>query len=276
MQEQSHINNKVNIKVFIINYYNMAMPHKVKYSLDINPPKIGTEFLKYGFDRIESLISATDTNTKYLPRTVKLEDLDQAVFDYTNIDKMKAVIDGKIVPTFYFDNDRWGEFSKTWKFTDDDNNVPTPYITVRRTEKSNGTRLGVKHLIPQQRKFRYLDVPILDEGEVINLRFKMPEPTNVDLTYEVILFTKYRVDVNMYDEQILKNFSSRQDYVFIKGNPMPLTFEGFAEANPIDNIDGDKFFVSKYTLKLLGFIQNEKDFEIVKTTRIPKLSIILK
>lgn len=253
----------------------MALPKKVKLTLDVNPPKIGTEYLKYGMERIETLMRETDTNTKYLPRTILLEDLDQALFNYVNDDGMKAVIDNKSVPSFYLDNDRWGEFSKTWKFTDNDKNVPTPYITVRRIDKQIGTRLGSKYRVPQPRKFRYLDVPILDDGQVIYLRFKMPEPTNVDMIYEVALFTKYRVDVNQYDEQVLKNFASRQEYLNIKGNPVPLLFEGFAESNPIENIDGDRFFVSKYALKILGFIQDEKEFEIVKTSRTPKFGYVI-
>lgn len=254
----------------------MSLPKKVKYSLDTNPPKVGTEYLKYGMDRIEELMRATDVKTKYLPRTILLEHMDQAVFNYVNQESMKAVIDGKPVPTFYLDNDRWGEFSKTWKFMDNDKNVPTPYITVRRIDKQAGTRLGTKYRVPQPRKFRYLDIPILDEGEVIYLRFKMPEPTNVDMIYEIALFTKYRVDVNLYDEQVLKNFGSRQEYLFINGNPLPLLFEGFAESNTIENIDGDRFFISKYALKLLGFIQDEKEFEIVKTTRTPKFGYSVK
>jgi hypothetical protein len=254
----------------------MSLPKKVKYTIDTNPPKPGSEYLKYGFDRIEQLMLATDEKTKYLPRTILLENIDQAVFDYVNQDHMQATIDGKIVPTFYLDNDRWGEFSKTWKFVDNDKNVPTPYITVRRMDKQPGTRLGTKYRIPQPSKFRYVQVPILDAGEVIYLMFKMPEPVNVDLTFEATLFTKYRVDVNQYDEQILKNFASRQAYIFIKGSPMALTFEGFAEANPIENIDGDRFFVSKYALKVLGFIQDEKEFEIVKTMRRTKIGFVIK
>jgi len=253
----------------------MSLPKKVKLTLDTNPPKVGTEYLKYGMDRIEELMRQTDTKTKYLPRTIELEDLDQALFDYVNRDGMQLTIDNKLVPTFYLDNDRWGEFSKTWKFMDNDKNVPTPYITVRRIDKQPGTRIGNKYRIPQPRKFRYMNVPILDNGEVIYLQFKMPEPVNVDLIYEVALFTKYRVDVNQYDEQVLRNFASRQEYLFIKGSPMPLHFEGFAEANPIENIDGDRFFVSKYALKILGFIQDEKEFEIVKTTRQPKIGYII-
>jgi hypothetical protein len=251
------------------------LPKKSKLTLDINPPKIGNEYMMFGMNRIEELMRLTDTKTKYLPRTILLEDLDQALFDYVNQDKMKIVIENKTVPCFYLNSDRWGEYSKTWKFVDSDNNVKTPYVTIRRTDKQIGTRLGSKYRIPQPRKFRYLDVPILDNGEIIYLRFKMPEPVNVDLTYEVILFTKYIVDINQYDEQILKNFASRQDYLFIKGNPVPLHFEGFSESNTIENIDGDRFFMSKYTLKLLGFIQDEKDFEIVKTSRKPKLGYSL-
>lgn len=245
----------------------MALPKKVKLTLDVNPPDIGTKYLEYGFDRIAELMAATDTDTKYLPRTILLEDLDQALFDYVNTKGMQLTLDNELVPTFYLDNDRWGEFSKTWKFMDNDKNVPTPYITVRRIDKQAGTRLGAKYRVPQPRKFRYINVPILDDGQEIFLQFRMPEPVNVDMIYEVALFTKYRVDVNHYDEQVLKNFASRQDYVWINGNPLVLLFEGFAENNPIENIDGDRFFVSKYALKILGFIQDEKEFEIVKTIR---------
>lgn len=250
----------------------MSLPKKKsKVNINTNPPRVGNEYLKYGLDRIEELMVKTDKKTNYLPRTILFEDLDRAVYDYVNEYNMKLTLDNKSVPTFYLDNDRWGEFSKTWKFMDNDKNVPTPYITTRRIDKQVGTRLGVKHRIPQPRSFRYMNVPIMDEGEVIYLQMKMPEPVNVDLIYEVALFSKYRVDVNVYDEQVLKNFASRQEYVWIKGNPLPLIFEGFAEANPIENIDGDRFFVSKYALKILGFIQDEKEFEIVKTMRQPRI-----
>ncbi|MFW6246633.1 MAG: hypothetical protein ACOC22_00455 [bacterium] len=252
------------------------LPKKTKLTHDINPPRVGTEFMKYGFERIEELMRLTDVKTKYLPRTVRFEDIDDSVYEYVNTEAMKAIIDGNEVPTFYLDNDRWGEFSKTWKFMDGDKNVPTPYITVRRIDKQPGTRLGTKYRVPQGRKFRYVNIPIMDNDELIYLLMKMPQPVNVDLVYEVGLFTKYRVDVNEYDEKVLRNFSSRQDYLFIKGNPMPLHFEGFAESNSIENIDGDRFFVSKYALKVLGFIQDEKEFEIVKSLRKPRFGYVIK
>lgn len=245
----------------------MSLPKKKKIPVIGNTTTLDSKYLNYGIDRVSELMVKTNTNSDYLPRTILLEDLDMIVFDYVNTNNMKLVIDGKIVPTFYLDNDRWGEFSKTWKFMDNDKNVLTPYITVRRIDKQIGTRLGNKYRIPQPRKFLYKNVPILDNGEIIYLQFQIPEPVNVDLTFEVTLFSKYRVDINKYDEQILRNFTSRQDYVWVKGTPFPLHFEGFAESNTIENIDGDKFFVSKYALKILGSIQNENEFKIVKTMR---------
>lgn len=253
----------------------MSLPKKQKLALDLNPPKIGTEYLKYGMDRIEELMQKTKDKTAFLPRTILIEDIDMSLFEYISSDNVRLVLDGKTVPTFYLDNDRWGEFSKTWKFMDEDKNVSTPYITVRRIDKQQGTRIGSKFRIPQFKKFRYYNVPILDEGQIIYLQFRTPEPINVDLTYEITLFTKYRVDVNLFDETILKNFSSMQEYICIKGYPIPITFEGFAESNPIENIDGDKFFVSKYALKVHGMIQKEEEFEIVKTVRSIKIDTIV-
>jgi hypothetical protein len=154
---------------------------------------------------------------------------------------------------------------------DKDKNVPTPYITVRRSAKDKGTRMGEKFRIAQNKAFRYLDVPILDEGEIINLRFKIPEPVNVDLTYEIRLFTKYRVDVNEFDEMIFRTFASLQGYIFPKGNPMPVHLDRIEEGNTIDNVDGDRYFVGIYSLLVKAFIQDEKEFEIAKTSRPPRL-----
>lgn len=254
----------------------MALPDKKsKFDINLEPPRVGSEYLKYGFDRIETLMVNTDKNTNFLPRTIKFEHIDLELKEYVDSGELMLVIDGEKVPVFYLENERWGEFSKTWKFMDGDKNVPTPYVTVRRTAKEDGTRLGTKWRIPQGKAFRYLDVPILDEGQLINLRFKIPEPTNVDLLYEVCLFTKYRVDVNQFDETVFPNFASRQGYIFPKGHPMPVHLESNEEANTITNIDGDRYYVSKYKLRVLGYIQNEEEFEITKTSRLPRFGIKL-
>lgn len=251
----------------------MALPKKTKLDVNLESTKIGSEYLKYGLDRIEELIQKTDKNTTYLPRTILFSDIDIAVNEYVTLGNLELVVDGVKIPTFYLENERFGEFSKTWKFMDGDKNVPTPYVTIRRTNKEKGTRLGNKWRVPQGKTFRYLDVPILDNGQVIYLRFKIPEPTNVDMTYEVSLFTKYREDVNSLDEIVFPAFASGQEYIFPKNHPMPIQLNNISEPKIVENIDGDKLYISKYTLKVLGYIQKEEEFEITRTSRKPRFGV---
>jgi len=249
------------------------MPDKKYKSIDYSYEVLRNtdKYLEYGFDKLQNLLYRTDKNTIHLPRSIDFFDLDLAIKNLFESGQLSLNIDGNKVPTFYMENERWGEFSKTWKMTDKDKNVPTPYITIRRVEKSPGTRMEKSNVV-QNRLFTYKEIPIMDDGQLIKLLMKMPQPTNVDLIYEVNLFTKYRVDVNEMDKLILKKYASRQLYININGSYMATLLEDIDEANTIQNIDDDKYIVGKYKIKLLGFIQDEKDFKITKSTRLPNIS----
>lgn len=253
----------------------MALPKKKKIQPNIDPPRIGREFLKYGMDRIEELMRQTDEKTVNLPRTIDFEDMDNSLFEFVKDGNLSIIIDDKKLPTVYLENERWGEFSKTWTLMDGDKNIPTPYLTIRRINKEPGTRMGNKYRVPQPRAFTYLEVPILDEGQTIFLRYKIPQPTNVDLIYDVSLFTKFRVDVNDMDKRILQEFASLQSYIFVKGNPMVVKLESMTEQNTVQQDKGDRLYVSKYQLRVLGFLQDENEFDIVKTTRKPRFGVDL-
>lgn len=251
----------------------MALPKKKLTDFNLNPPKIGSEYLKYGFERIEELMVKSDKNTNYLPKSIGLKDMDQAAFDFVKNKDMKIIIDGKDVPVIYLTNERWAEFSKTWQYVDLDKNLLTPFITVVRSGDAEGTRLGKRYSVAQRKRFRYLDVPILDEGQVISLRFKIPEPVNVDVTYDVKLFTKYQNDLNTFDEKVYKVFASRQAYTFIKGNPMPIHHENSDNQNTVQDANGDRMYIKQHQIKILGFLQSQDEFEITKTTRLPNINI---
>jgi len=246
-------------------------PKKKNLSIDINPPQIGTNPLEFGKDRIAELLALVDPKTTYLPKSVEDYDMDHAIRAFVRDHELKLIIDKQDVPVIFLTNERWGEFSKTWIYTDGDKNLSTPFLTIHKTGREAGTRLGTKWNVPNGRLFKYVDVPVFDEGQEIFLRFKVNQPINTDLLYEVKFFTKYQKDVNSCNKMFDKAFRSRQAYVFVKGNPMPLLLEGIGNESTLENINGDRMYVVTYSLRLQGFVLYEDDFQVVKTYRKPKL-----
>jgi len=55
--------------------------------------------------------------------------------------------------------------------------------------------------------------------------------------------------------------------VWIKGTPLPVSLDEINEPKSMENIDGDRFYVSKYTIKLQGLIRDESEYELVQTYR---------
>lgn len=228
------------------------------------------EYLTLDNNKVIELMQKAKSKTTFFPKTIKLEDTDFAAYEFIKTEKLKLIIDGKAIPVIYLDNERWGEFSKTWNYVDEDKNLVPPFITIRRIGVAKGTRLEVKHRIPSPHLFTYFDIPFLDDGVVINYKVKVPQPVNVDLTYDVRLFSKYTVDMNKYNEQVLRVFASFQEYVYIEGQPFPIVLDEITDENQID-IDVDKFMVTAYKMTIKSIIQTQDEFEVVKTMRPLKL-----
>ncbi len=251
------------------------LPKSKLIDVNINKPRIGTDFLEYGKDRVNELMALTDNKSTFFPKQIKIRDIDNSIREFVRDLDLKFTVKGKDVPVFYLTNERWGEFSKTWVYTDQDKNVATPFITIRRIAREHGSRMGTKWNVPNGKLFKYLDVPIIDNGQTIMLRYKINQPIAIDCTYEIRLFSKLLNTINDYDEQMLETFRSRQAYIFTKGNPMPIHLEEMGEDSTIDDINGDRMYVNTYTIKALGFILKDKDFKIIKTFRKPHITINL-
>lgn len=251
----------------------MSLPaKKSKINVDIMPvPKHADEYTSMGFERIKELMINTDSKTNRFPADIRLQDIDIAVFEWVKNGSLNMVIDDSDVSVFYMEDERWAEFSKTWIIADDDKNVATPYLTVRRTGIEEGTRLGGKANIPYKH-FSYLDQPIMDDGEIVYLRFLIPQPINVDAIYEITLYSKYRVDINEMDETVLKAFSSIQDYIYVHGNPMSILLEDITSPGSVTNVMEDRILIGTYNIRVRGFIQKQDEFKIIKTYRKPKLT----
>ena len=95
--------------------------------------------------------------------------------------------------------------------------------------------------------------------------YKVPQPTPVDITYEVRLFTNRMKDLNKFNRVVQRAFQSRQFYINVKGHPMPLILESIGDESNIDDFESRRFYVQLFEIKLMGYILDEEDFEVIPT-----------
>jgi hypothetical protein len=256
----------------IYNKTKALLPKKKKRDINISPGKVGNA-------EVDKLMYHTDEHSTNLPTSITLRDLDGGMNELfikgalkinfprkTITDTKEVFVDGP-TPVIFMTNERWGEFSKTWKFTDQDKNISSPFITIRRTVKERGTHSIVHYGVVHRKTFTYKKDVQWDGEKLSYINYKIPQPTPVDLTYEVKFFTKYMKYGNSMDELVFRTFDSRQHYIDVNGHYFPVVIEGMEEQNTVDDIDGDRMYVTTYTLKLIGYLQFESEFEIVEGLR---------
>lgn len=238
----------------------MAMPKGYMTNINIVNGKIGPE------KRQELLDGIADKGT-FLPRGVLEEDMDQTFVEFLNSDKGIGIsIDGKQVPVIFLTIQRWTEFSKTWQHSDKYKNIELPFITVvRKPDIQQGQNQAGLWNIPGNQTYTYMKVPTWDGiREGIDL-YKIPQPTSVDITYEVRLFTNRMKDLNLFNRTIQRAFQSRQCYINPNGHPMPLHLENIGDESNIEDFENRRFYVQNFEMKLLGYILDENDFEVIPT-----------
>jgi hypothetical protein len=96
---------------------------------------------------------------------------------------------------------RWGEFTQTWTFTNDDGNIELPFVAiVRKPDVQPGTNPSVQRTIPDRHQFYYSSVPTWNGTTMGADIYKIPQPVPVDITYDVtIICNKFR-DVNKFSK----------------------------------------------------------------------------
>jgi hypothetical protein len=238
----------------------MAMPKGYKTDINIVSGKIGPE------RRQEILDGIADKGT-FLPRGVLEEDMDQTLIEFLSSDKgLSVTADGKKVPVVFLTIQRWTEFTKTWQFSDEYKNIEMPFVTVvRRPDIQQGQNQAGLWNIPGGRTYTYMKVPTWDGVRHGIDLYKVPQPTPVDITYEVRLFTNRMKDLNKFNRVVQRAFQSRQCYINVNGHPMPLHLESIGDESNIDNFESRRFYVQMFEMKLLGYILDEEDYEIVPT-----------
>lgn len=239
----------------------MAIPKGFKKNMPLSPIKVGSE-------RRQELLDNIANQGTYLPRGVYYEDMDKSFIEFVERD-LKIVIDGVDVPVLFLSIQRWSEFNKTWQYADQFKDIKMPFITiVRRPDIQVGTNQAGNWNIPQGRRtYTYLKVPTWN-GNVKGIDvYKVPQPTAVDITYDIRLFCNRMRDLNKLNDLVQRTFQSRQHYISVNGHPMPILLESISDESPIEDFENRRFYVQRFEMKLMGYLLNEDEFEIIQTTR---------
>jgi len=236
----------------------MALPKGFRNNIRLTSPNVGVQ-------RRQDLLDNIADDGTFLPRGVHYQDMDETFINFVN-KELRIEIDGEEVPVLFLTLQRYSEFTKTWKFTDEYKNIKIPFVTiVRKPDPQVGTNQAGLYNVPGRPTFTYYKVPTNDGARVGVDLYKIPQPTSVDITYEVRMFTNKMSDLNLLNEKVQKKFQSRQAYIWPKGHPMPVTLESIGDESNIDDFENRRFYVQPFEMLLAGYILDEEDFEIMPT-----------
>ena len=207
---------------------------------------------KIGPPRRQEILDGIADNGTFLPRGVLVEDMDQTFLEYFKSDTgLGLTIDGEKVPVIFLTIQRWTEFTKTWEFTDEYKNIKMPFITiVRKPDIQVGENQAGLWNIPGNRTYTYMKIPTWDGVRHGITLYQIPQPTSIDIFYEVRLFTNRMKDLNRFNINLQKAFHSRQSYINVNGHPMPLHLDSIGDESNIDDFENRRFYVQLFDIKM--------------------------
>jgi hypothetical protein len=235
------------------------VPKNFRNNINIHPSKIG-------FPRRQEILDGIADKGTFLPRGVSEEDMDQSFVDFVKND-LQISIEGVRVPVLFLTIQRWSEFTKTWSFTEGEyKDLKMPFITVvRKPDIQVGNNQAGLWNIPGNRTYTYMKVPTFDGARKGVDLYKIPQPTSVDIGYEIRVFTGKMKDLNKFNTKIHKSFQSRQFYIWVKGHPMPVILESISDESNIDDFENRRFYIQQFEMTLQGYLLDEEDYEVVPT-----------
>lgn len=233
-----------------------ALPKNYRKNVSILPKKFGPE------QRQELLDQIMDNGT-YLPRGVMTEDLDESFIEFVK-KELEIVIDGEKVPVIFLTLQRWMEFSRTWEFSDKHKDIKIPFITiVRKPDIQPGTDQQGLFNTATRLTYTYYQVPTFDGIRKGVDVYKIPQPTAVDLNYEVRIFCNKMRDLNKMQVKVHQVFRSKQFYISPNGHPMPIVLDTIGDESPISDFENRRFYIQLFDMRLQGYILDSDEFEVI-------------
>ena len=249
------------------------MPKEYLNHINLNPSSIGNA------RRLEMLNDIVNDGT-FLPKTLEYKDIDESFRDWV---KSLTIVsdDGKEYPTMsLFSNQRFSEYSQSWKYVDENKNLLLNFKTVTRENnpKYGEIQSGLWN-IPGDRFYPMRKKKVLDKnGSESYLVLKMKQPMAIDLNYKVSIFTTRYTALNEFNTIVNKCFSSCQCYIQPNGHFVPMTLESINDESQY-NINDRQFYSQTYQIKVMAYIITEDDYRVDEiplkvgiSTGLPKLT----
>lgn len=219
----------------------------------------------YGKEKRESYSSDIMKNEPYFPKPLEYEDIDNAMFEFVR-DKIDIEYNGKYVPTFtLYSNQRFSEYTQTWKHTDNDNNLLLNFKTVSRDNNPEpGENQGGLWNIPGDRFYTIRIRTVLDDnGNESYEIYSMKQPFSVDIMYQINFVTDKFEMINCFNQKLNDLFKARQCYIRPNEHYIPIVIDSVNDETTY-SIDERKFFRQSFVIKAMAYIIKKEDFKVEK------------
>ncbi len=216
-------------------------------------------------------------NHAFLPQKLDLEDIDKGVYNFIkklNITVMDETGNSRAVPVVFNSQELWAERRMNWKSMRSEygEELTRPFLVLTRTTVKKGDS-PLKRTIPVKKKFTWLKVPTFDGTLKGYFLYKIPQPTYVDVGYELVFITTYIEDGNNYYQKMIRDaYSDGQGYMNINGYSIHSIIDEPSETREND-LASEKIYEISFPITVHGKFVDPTQFEKVNTVTKMQIKI---
>lgn len=214
-------------------------------------------------------------NHAFLPQKLDIEDMDRGIFEYVkslNISLTDETGNSRPVPLVFNSQELWAERRMNWKSMRSEygEELTRPFLVMTRTGVKKGVS-PLKRTVPVKKKFTWLKVPTFDGTLKGYALYKIPQPTWVDVTYDLVLVSTYVQDTNKYYEALMSDtYGDGQAYLNINGYWISTIIDDPSETRQED-MSSEKIYEVTFPITVRGKLVDPSQFE--KVNAIQKIQI---
>ena len=204
-------------------------------------------------------------NAPICPKPLEYADIDVAFNKFVE-EELGLTVNGKDVPTFtLFSNQRFSEYSQTWKHSDEEGNLILNFKTINRsTTPQGGENQGGLWNIPGDRFYTLLQRSVLEDNGTESVEvYSMKQPYAATLEYRISFVTDLFENLSTFNELVNDLFKARQYYIRPNNHYIPLILESVDDESKY-SVSDYRFYVQTVTIKALAYIIHEEDIKVEK------------